>query len=110
MSEFNRGEQQQKVLEEMKQSKRYYRFDHENATPLKEEFLAENEGSDMKLSWYGRLEDLLTADHQNREKGIEPPLTLFVMNEFFDALPVNVLEYTQEGWREKVLRISQDTK
>ncbi len=25
------------------------------------------------------------------------------MNEFFDALPTTILEYTEQGWKEKVI-------
>ena len=25
------------------------------------------------------------------------------MNEYFDALPTNIFEYTEKGWREKVI-------
>jgi len=28
------------------------------------------------------------------------------MNEFFDALPVTIIEYTASGWKEKVLKLS----
>lgn len=32
------------------------------------------------------------------------------MNEFFDALPVTILEYTQNGWREKVLSVANNSE
>ena len=53
----------------------------------------------MKLRWYSKLEDLLKKDYEYRKKGKEVPFTVFIMNEFFDALPITILEYTPLGWR-----------
>jgi SAM-dependent MidA family methyltransferase len=54
------------------------------------------------------LEDLVKEDYENKKKGKEIPMTIFVMNEFFDALPVTILEYTKIGWREKVLKLTEN--
>jgi SAM-dependent MidA family methyltransferase len=49
------------------------------------------------------LELLAKEDYDNLRDKKELPVTVFVMNEFFDALPTTVLEYTEQGWREKVV-------
>jgi SAM-dependent MidA family methyltransferase len=51
---------------------------------------------------------LIKEDYEAKKKGKEVPLTIFVMNEFFDALPISIIEYTAQGWREKVLKLSQN--
>ena len=51
---------------------------------------------------------MLREDYELKKAGKDVPVTVFLMNEFFDALPVTILEYTEQGWREKVLRLSQN--
>jgi hypothetical protein len=96
------------VLEEFKKHKTFFRFEFEKADQLKEQFLPESPSKDIRLTWYTRLEELLRDDYELKKAGKDLPTTVFLMNEFFDALPVTVLEYTPEGWREKVLRLSAD--
>jgi hypothetical protein len=46
---------------------------------------------------------LVKEDYDLLKGGKEVPLTIFLMNEYFDALPTTVLEYTLNGWKEKVI-------
>lgn len=108
MSEYNRKAQQESVLEEFKRGDHFFSFQHELATANFESFTTENEDKDVSLKWFSSLEDLLQADKEQEKRGEEPPLTIFVMNEFMDALPTTVLRYTGEGWKEKVLKRSKD--
>ena len=45
----------------------------------------------LNSMWYSKLEDLLNEDNQYLKKGKEVPFTVFITNEFFDALPITIL-------------------
>jgi SAM-dependent MidA family methyltransferase len=54
------------------------------------------------LHWFRSLEALVHNDAEKKKNTEEDaPFTIFVMNEYFDALPVRVLEHIGEGkWKE----------
>ncbi|KAK8865615.1 hypothetical protein IAR55_000759 [Kwoniella newhampshirensis] len=49
------------------------------------------EGKDVKLNWYTGVNEIPESPDE---------YTLFVAHEFFDAMPINVFEKTDMGWRE----------
>lgn len=70
------------------------------------------EGKDVKLNWYTSVEEI----PESRCFSITNPsicslwkvlakdeFTLFVAHEFFDAMPINVFEKTDMGWREVLI-------
>lgn len=81
-------------MEEFKKQKIFFSFDYERSTPLREEFVCEDASKGMRLRWFSKLEDLVKEDYEDKKKEKHVPMTVFVMNEFFDALPITVLEYT----------------
>lgn len=68
--------------------------------------MSENEEKSVNLKWFQNLESMYYTDTENEKSGQETPFTIFVMNEFMDALPVTIMAYTEKGWREKVLKRS----
>ena len=54
-------------MDEFKKAKTFFRFDFENATPYREEFLPENEEKNIHLQWFSRIEDLLKEDHEAKK-------------------------------------------
>ncbi|KIR81893.1 hypothetical protein I306_01204 [Cryptococcus gattii EJB2] len=52
------------------------------------------EGKDVKLNWYTSVEEIPETKDE---------FTLFVAHEFFDAMPINVFEKTDMGWREVLI-------
>jgi len=50
-------------MNEFKKGKTFFRFDYQNATQFREEFISENEFKEIKLSWFSKLEDLLKEDY-----------------------------------------------
>ncbi|OXC70853.1 hypothetical protein AYX13_00269 [Cryptococcus neoformans] len=52
------------------------------------------EGKDVKLNWYTSIEEIPETKDE---------FTLFVAHEFFDAMPINVFEKTDMGWREVLI-------
>ena len=56
-----------------------------------ESFKNENEFQDINLKWYPNFEYLVKEDYDNFQAKKEVPLTVFLMNEYFDALPTTIL-------------------
>lgn len=70
------------------------------------------EGKDVKLNWYTSVEEipesrcfLITnpSSYSLWEALAKDEFTLFVAHEFFDAMPINVFEKTDMGWREVLI-------
>lgn len=99
VSEFNRKAQQEAVLEEFKNQNQYFRFEHEKSSEQYESFQSEDEFKEINLRWFTSLEELLKQDFERSQKGEETPFTVFLMNEYFDALPTSILKFTENGWR-----------
>lgn len=59
---------------------------------------ASQEGN-FKIMWHDAIEEI---EHE------EDVFTMLVAHEFFDALPVNVIERTQQGWHEVLIAPSSD--
>ncbi|KAF9243450.1 S-adenosyl-L-methionine-dependent methyltransferase [Melanogaster broomeanus] len=57
------------------------------------------EASGFELSWHDSIDDV---PHR------EETYTMLVAHEFFDALPVHVLEKTAQGWHEVLISLSND--
>ncbi|KZP31759.1 hypothetical protein FIBSPDRAFT_1037317 [Athelia psychrophila] len=51
----------------------------------------------VKLEWHDALEDVPAAPEE------EDVYTMLVAHEFFDALPINLLERTDQGWHEVLI-------
>lgn len=97
-------------MNEFKKSNLYFNYDHESKNEQLELFMSENSQKDITLKWFTDIEQIVVQDHQSKMTGKQLPFTVFVMNQYFDALPTMILEFTKDGWREKVLTLSKDPK
>eukprot|EP01125_Pyxidicula_operculata_P021870 TRINITY_DN8711_c0_g1_i1.p1 TRINITY_DN8711_c0_g1~~TRINITY_DN8711_c0_g1_i1.p1 ORF type:complete len:518 (+),score=109.50 TRINITY_DN8711_c0_g1_i1:206-1555(+) len=61
----------------------------EKANPLDDIELTSDDG--IKFQWHIRISD------------VPPGPTLLIAHEFFDALPVHQFQYTENGWRERLI-------
>ena len=109
-SDFMTKIQQEKMIEVMKKQGVFLKFD--NKSKHVEILESEDPSHNLTFRWFKMYEGMLMhdfGDYVLKAESIKKDLCPMIVlaHEFFDALPVNIFQYSKNlGWCEKLININ----
>ncbi|CAD8152168.1 unnamed protein product [Paramecium octaurelia] len=100
-SDYMRKKQQEAVLKQLQKSNIYPKFEYNNQKV--EKF----ESDEVNLKWFKMYEHFL---YEETREGQHCDPVLILAHEFFDALPINIFEYSNGQWCERLVGLDNDGK
>lgn len=93
------------MLDWFEKQGQFFKFSYELKN--KEIFVGEN--NDTQLQWFKTLEEMMAHDMEATKENPQQRLPMIcISNEFFDALPVTPLVYSNGVWRERVVVLDEN--